>query len=61
MIKIIYVALAIVFAVIALAAKKILPRVLKREVTEQEIVLTKAVGLLICIAIAMTMILPDYL
>ncbi len=60
-IKIIWVALAILFAVASLAAKKLLPLVLRREVSEQEIVLTKAVGLLICIALAMLLILPDYL
>ncbi len=60
-IKVICVGLAILCAVIALGAKKFLPLLLNREVTEREIVLAKAVLLLVCIAIAMTMILPDYM
>ena len=59
--RILCVILAIVCAIIAFCAKKILPRILKREADEKEIVLLKAVMLLICIAIAMTMILPDYM
>ncbi len=60
-VKIICIFLAVVCAVIAFSAKKILERVLKREPDEKEIVLLKAVMLLACIAIAMTMILPDYM
>lgn len=59
--KIICIILAVVCAIIAFCAKKILERVLKREPDEKEIVLLKAVMLLACIAIAMTMILPDYM
>ncbi|MBQ4161135.1 MAG: hypothetical protein IJD83_09420 [Clostridia bacterium] len=53
--------LAILSGVLALSAKYILPRVLKRAPDERETVLYKAVLFLICIAAAMLMILPDYL
>ena len=59
--KVICIILAIVCGVLALSAKQLLPRLLKREVNEMELVLFKAILLLACIAIAMTMILPDYL
>ncbi len=60
-IKVICVILAVLCGVLALSAKHLLPRILKREPDERETVLVKAVLLLICIAIAMLMILPDYL
>ena len=60
-IKLIVTALAILCAVVAFCAKSILARVLKRDPGEMEVVMLKAVMLLICIAVAMTMILPDYM
>ena len=61
MLKIICIILALVCAIVAFTAKKLLPKLLKREADEKEVVLLKAVMLLICIAVAMTMILPDYM
>ena len=53
--------LAVICAIIAFSAKKILERVLKREADEKEVVLLKALMLLACFAIAATMILPDFI
>ena len=58
-IKIIFVILAVICAVIALTAQKILSRILKREPDEKEVVLLKAVMLLACFAIAAIIVLPD--
>ena len=59
--KIIIIALAILCAVVSFSAKPLLARLLKREPVEREITMLKAVMLLACIALAILMILPDYL
>lgn len=59
--KIIIIALAILCAVVSFSAKPLLTRLLKREPDEREITMLKAIMLLACIALAMLMILPDYL
>lgn len=61
MLKIVILAVLIICAVCVFLAKKILSVVLKREPTEMEVVIMKAVGLLIVIAGACTIVLPDLL
>jgi len=51
--------IAVICAIISFCAKKILERILKRDADEKEVVLLKAIMLLICFGIAATMILPD--
>lgn len=60
-IRIVVTVLAILCAIVAFCAKPLLSRLLKREPDEREIVMLKAVMFLFCIALAMTIILPDYM
>ena len=53
--------LALLCAIVSFCSKTILERIFKREADEKEVVLLKAVMLLICFAIAATMILPDFI
>ena len=61
MLKMISLVVVLVSGVCVFLAKKILSAILKREPSEMEVVILKSVGMLIVLAGACTMILPDLL